>query len=87
MREDVVHNFGPFQGIKTGDILQVMYQGEQIALVRVTRVKAFAIECYEGESKCKITMVTPKDIRFYADITPLRATVLRNISFSKYEEE
>jgi hypothetical protein len=84
-RADYQHDEGPFKGISSGDVLQVNYDGAQAALMQVTRVKHHAIVGTEGAIKCKITMVSPVDLRFYADLTPNRQTCLRPISIRKME--
>lgn len=78
-RPDVKHAEGPLAGVRRGSILQVIYDGAQAALVEVTRVKAHAIECREGEIECKITVVSPRDLRFYAKLSPVRTSCLRPI--------
>jgi hypothetical protein len=85
-RDDILHKDGPFQGLSTGDLVYVIYDGAPTALIRLTRVKQHALEGTEGEYKCRITMVTPRDLRFYAELGPNRETVLRPITLRRAGE-
>lgn len=82
-REDVVHSSGPFQGIASGDVLRVMFKGEQVAMMQVSQVKDFSIRGKDGESNCKITKVSDTDVRFYDSVGSDRVTVLRGITLTK----
>ena len=84
-REDIKHEDGPFAGLSSGDVVYVIYDGAPTALMQITSVKQHALEGTEAGIKCRVTMVTPRDLRFYADLGQNRQTVLRPIKLRKVQ--
>lgn len=82
-RKDIIHEDGPFAGLSAGDLVQVLYDGAQAALIQITQVNRHSLEGIEGGFKCKVTLVSLWDLRFYAELGPNRQTVLRPISLRK----
>lgn len=79
----VSHLTGPFAGIKEGDVLQIIYHEAQAALMKVTKVKLHSLEGLDGEIKCRVTLATANELRFYATLSPVRERVLRNVRLIK----
>lgn len=86
-REDVVHESGPFQDIRSGDVIRVIYEEMPAAHVLVTRVKQHALLGMDGDSNCKVTIVSPTELRFYGALGPNRTTALRNVQVVKISEQ
>ena len=78
--KQVLHQDGPFAGLRPGSLVRVIYDGAPAALMVVARVKQHAIEGAEGEIPCRVTLVSPTDLRFYAELSPSRQTVLRPVT-------
>ena len=79
-RQDVIHGDGPFADFRSGDVIRVIYHDAPTALMIITRIKAHSLEGLDGESKCKVTIVSPTELRFYGEIGPNRQTVLRDVA-------
>ena len=78
-RKSVYHTEGFFADLKPGDIVQVVFKEEPVAVMQINRVKQHAIEGNDGDFKCKVTIVTPKELRFYGSTGPTRELVLRGV--------
>jgi hypothetical protein len=83
MRESIFHIEGPFAGLKPGDVISIVYHGAPTSLMRVTKVRNYSLEGLDGEFKCRVTIVTPTELRFYGELGPNRETVLRGIRIEK----
>ena len=78
-RKSIYHTEGPFADLKPGDIVQVVFKDEPVAIMQINRVKQHAIEGNDGDFKCKVTIVTPKELRFYGSTDSTRELVLRGV--------
>lgn len=73
--------------VSKGDILRVIYHGAPTALMIVTKVNNYSIEGLDGETKCRITLVgISTELRFYAELSPNRQTVLRHVKVVNVSE-
>jgi hypothetical protein len=86
MKVPFFHESGPFAGIVPGDLIRVIYHGAPTALMLIDSVKQYSIHGMDGTQPCKITMVSPTDLRFYARLSEVRETVLRQISIVKIQQ-
>ena len=85
-RKSIFHTEGPFAELKPGDIVQVIFKNEPVAVMQINRVKQHALEGSDGDFKCKVTIVTPKELRFYGNADPVRQLVLRGVSLVRVEK-
>jgi hypothetical protein len=79
-RKSVYHSEGPFAELRPGDVVKVVHEGDTVAIMQITRVKQHALEGNDADFKCKVTIVTPKELRFYGSDDPVRQMVLRGVS-------
>jgi hypothetical protein len=85
-RKSIYHTEGPFAELRPGDIVQVLYKDEPVAIIQISRVKQHALEGNDADFKCKVTIVTPKELRFYGSDNPIRQIVLRGVCLVKVEK-
>jgi len=81
-----VRENSPFFGIQKGDIIQVIYDGAQVSLMQVTKIRNYSIQGKDGDCDCKVTWVSDSELRFYAPITPVRTSVLRCVKIKKVSQ-
>jgi hypothetical protein len=79
-RKSIYHIEGPFAELRPGDIVQVTYHNETVATMQISRVKQHALEGADGDFKCRVTIVTPRELRFYGSTDPTRQFVLRGVT-------
>jgi hypothetical protein len=55
--------------------------------MQVTKIKEHSISGLDGDQKCKITQVSPTELRFYAEISPNRESVLRDVKVTNLSND
>jgi hypothetical protein len=86
--ESVVHQSGPFRGIRCGDTLLVRH-GDTASLITVTRIGVRALEGTDGEQTYIISIVTPLNLTWretlylYIKIAPRRISIFRDVVIEK----
>jgi hypothetical protein len=73
----------PFHGIAAGDLIRVIYDGAPAALLQVTEIKQHSLKGNDGDFHCRVTVVSPNDLRFYGKIDARRTMTLRPIKLRK----
>ena len=77
----------PTRPFALGDVIEVRYQNEVVALVVVDgRIRHHSIEVHEGTDKGKITFVGHNDVRLYLENNSRNSqTVLRGVTLRKIQ--
>ncbi len=79
----MIHSEGPFADIALEDLVGIRYHNAPAVLMRVTKINKHSIEGYDGMHKCKVTIVSPTELRCYCELGPDRQSVLRDVKLER----